>query len=235
MDASAHGEHPAQQLVSVAINVSDLGLGASEGCTWPGTLTDVWTGETIDLGNGTTTGGTDPVVIVDKLPWHATRLLVVEVVCAAQSKMSAPPYTPSHRASTVSARDDTSQSNPLQTPSSARERTVSVWWKPNSLKGLAAEIYRLRSILAATDVLVYCGYAALANGSFGVSPNASQQTWGNITLCEAAVQQATTAGLRSRIMVEGRATLGFEDAVHRGGASFGAEMVAQVPLHRYGP
>jgi len=117
----------------------------------------------------------------------------------------------------------------------ARNATVSVWWKPASLAGLPAEIDELGSALAATDVLVYCGYAALPNGSFGVSPNATQRTWGNVTLCEAAVAAAATAaGLRSRIMVEGRAALGFEAAVRRGGAMFGAEMAMQVRPGHYG-
>jgi hypothetical protein len=114
----------------------------------------------------------------------------------------------------------------LAPPPIAAGRRVSVWWKPHSATGLEAEVGSIVSDLAATDVLVYCGYAALPNGSFGVSPNATQQTWGNVTLCEAAVRQAAAAGLHARIMVEGRATLGFEAAVARGGARFGAEIAA---------
>jgi hypothetical protein len=78
----------------------------------------------------------------------------------------------------------------LAPPPIAAGRRVSVWWKPHSATGLEAEVGSIVSDLAATDVLVYCGYAALPNGSFGVSPNATQQTWGNVTLCEAAVRQA---------------------------------------------
>ena len=237
--ASTHnGTHLTQPpMPTVAINVRDLGLGESEGCMWPGTLTDVWTGKTVVLGNGTSG---DPAVVVAQVPWHATQLLVAEVVCArkAKSATTAPrtlPLPQPQRAVVPAARapppglPPPSQSERAPPPpASPSNRTVSVWWKPHSLVGLAAEVRALRSALAATDVLVYCGYAALLNGSFGVSPNASQQTWGNVSLCAAAVQQATDAGLRSRIMVEGRATLGFEAAVQRGGAAFGAEMAAQV-------
>ena len=106
---------------------------------------------------------------------------------------------------------------------------MAVWWKPHSAAGLEAELAALRRTLAATEVLVYCGYAALPDGSFGVSPNASRNTWGTVSLCPAAVRLATAAGLRSRIMVDGRVTLGFEAAVRRGGARFGAEMAAAVP------
>jgi alpha-galactosidase len=201
--------------VSVTISARALGLGKSEGCTWPGTLKDVWRGTTVVLGNGTSS---DPAVVVDQIPWHATRLLVVEVVCA-EKRRGTPLAAP------LEGGDATGAPPPLAPPSN---RTVSVWWKPHSLAGLASEVRALRSTLSATDVLIYCGYAALPNGSFGVSPNAAQQTWGNVSLCAAAVQQATRSGLRSKIMVEGRATLGFEAAVQRGGAAFGAEMAAQI-------
>jgi hypothetical protein len=175
-------------------------------------------------------GGGDPVVVVSKIPWHATRLLVVEVLCTKNE--------------TFAAADSHTYAEPLLVPNppvlhappieDEAEQTVSVWWKPNSLEGLATEIRALRSMLAATDVLVYCGYAALPNGSFGVSPIAKEQTWGNVSLCAPAVKQAAAAGLRSHIMVEGRATLGFEAAVHRGGSSFGAEITQALgPLSQY--
>ena len=232
MAASTHnGTDLAQPPVSVAVNVTELGLGESAGCTWPGTLTDVWTGTTIVLGSGTSG---DPAVAIDHIPWHATRLLVVEVVCtAALSTVVHSPLplplrmVPAARAPLPGPLPDSPSSQSERAPP-AGNRTVAVWWKPRSLAGLAAEVHTLRSTLAATDVLIYCGYAALQNGSFGVSPNASQQTWGNVSLCAAAVQQATEGGLRSMIMVEGRATLGFEAAVRRGGGAFGAEMAAQV-------
>jgi hypothetical protein len=103
-------------------------------------------------------------------------------------------------------------------------RTVAVWWKPSSLSGIPSDLERLRTDLAATQVLVYCGYAALPNGSFGVSPIAAKETWGNISLCEPAISAAEAAGLSSQIIIEGRAGSGFEAAVGRGGAAFGQDV-----------
>jgi hypothetical protein len=96
------------------------------GCNWPGNLTDVWTGETISIQHHTG-------VVVDHLPWHATRFLVVEVVCILEAKLAIEPTL-------------------MLSP------TVFVWWKPKSPATIARAIQLMQTSLAATDLLVYCGY-----------------------------------------------------------------------------
>ena len=86
--------------------------------------------------------------------------------------------------------------------SSAPAARVTFWWKPSNASSIAADVAGMRSF-SATDVNLYCGYAALADGTFGVDPR-PEGGWGDPTLCQEAVSVATHAGLGVQLVVEGR-------------------------------
>jgi len=99
------------------------------------------------------------------------------------------------------------------------KRRVTVWWKPSG--DIASDVHGMRSRLAATDVIIYCGYAALSTGAFGVDPD-PPAAWGNESLCKDAVDAATAAGMSAQIIVEGRFDGNIRAALAAGGAAFGA-------------
>ena len=83
-------------------------------------------------------------------------------------------------------------------------RRVTVWWKPAAdAATVRSDVEGMVRELAATDTVIYCGYAALQDGSFGVDP-APAGGWGNASLCAQAVESAADAGLGVQIIVEGR-------------------------------
>ena len=85
--------------------------------------------------------------------------------------------------------------------------------------------------LACTDTIIYCGYATLQDGTFGVDP-APAGGWGNASLCAQAVETAADAGLGVQIIVEGRVGGHVKAALRLGGAAFGRQAAA-VMRRRY--
>ena len=99
---------------------------------------------------------------------------------------------------------------------------VTVWWKPKQASSIAPDVEGMKSQLFATDVIIYCGYAALRDGSFGVDPH-PEGGWGNVSLCKHAVQEASSSGLGVQIIVEGRMDGNAPAAMRAGGLQFGAQ------------
>ena len=102
---------------------------------------------------------------------------------------------------------------------------VTVWWKPSNASSLRTDVAGMKQVLFATDVIVYCGFAPLVNGSFGVPSDASAG-WGDPDLCRPALSEARRGGLSAQLVVEGR----FDEpnihaAVARGGTAFGDDVV----------
>ena len=118
--------------------------------------------------------------------------------------------------------------------SSAPAARVTFWWKPSNASSIAADVAGMRSF-SATDVNLYCGYAALADGTFGVDPR-PEGGWGDPTLCQEAVSVAAHAGLGVQLVVEGR----FDEphvgaALAAGGAAFGASALDVLSTARLLP
>ena len=106
---------------------------------------------------------------------------------------------------------------------------VTVWWKPANASSLSADVAGMKRVLYATGVIIYCGFAALPDGSFGAVSRSAPfaASWGDPGLCLPAVLEARRAGLTTHIVVEGR----FDEpniaaAIARGGASFGDDVVS---------
>ena len=97
---------------------------------------------------------------------------------------------------------------------------VTVWWKPMSVDTIASDVAGMKAQLAATDLIIYCGYAAMPDGSFGVDPN-PEGSWGDIALCKPAVTAAKGAGLGVQLIVEGRMDGNVGAALKVGGRVFG--------------
>jgi hypothetical protein len=97
---------------------------------------------------------------------------------------------------------------------------ITMWWKPNQSSLIAEDVSGMIGRFAVTDVIVYCGYAALADGTFGVDPH-PEGGWGNVTLCSQAVHAASSAGLGVQIIVEGRIDGNAQSALDAGGSAFG--------------
>jgi hypothetical protein len=112
-------------------------------------------------------------------------------------------------------------------PTVAMRHRVTVWWKPSSESAVRSDVQGMKRELACTDTIIYCGYAALADGSFGVDP-APEGGWGNSSLCAQAVDSAAEAGLGVQIIVEGRVDGHVKAAMRVGGAAFGRQAAAVV-------
>ena len=107
-------------------------------------------------------------------------------------------------------------------------RTVGVCWKPFSRATLQGEVQNMSAQLSATELIVYCGLGARANGSFGVVTAAHPSRWGQPELCVPALAAARNGGIKSiQVMVESRTDMpAFDAALKRGGRAFGSEMFA---------
>ena len=106
-------------------------------------------------------------------------------------------------------------------------RRVTVWWKPSSESTVRSDVQGMTRQLACTDTIIYCGYAALVGGEFGIDP-APAGGWGNSSLCAQAVDSAADAGLGVQIIVEGRVDGHVKAALRVGGATFGRQAAAVV-------
>lgn len=111
--------------------------------------------------------------------------------------------------------------------SSSAAGRVTVWWKPQTPGTIAADVAGLKQQLYATDVILYCGYAAMPDGSFGVDPS-PEGNWGSVALCKPAVTAALGAGLGVQIIVEGRMDGNVGAALKLGGSAFGKQALATV-------
>ena len=110
-------------------------------------------------------------------------------------------------------------------------RRVTMWWKPDRPSTVADDVSQMKRLFSVTDVIIYCGYAALANGSFGVDPH-PEGGWGHISLCAQAVSSAAAAGIGAQIIVEGRVDGHVNSALALGGKAFG-ESALSVLGHQY--
>jgi hypothetical protein len=111
-------------------------------------------------------------------------------------------------------------------------RRVTVWWKPaEDAATIRSDVEGMVRELACTDTIIYCGYATLQDGTFGVDP-APAGGWGNASLCAQAVETAADAGLGVQIIVEGRVGGHVKAALRLGGAAFGRQAAA-VMRRRY--
>ena len=100
-------------------------------------------------------------------------------------------------------------------------RTVGVCWKPFSRATLQGEVRNMSAQLSATELIVYCGLGAQANGSFGVVTAAHPNRWGQPELCLPALAAARNGGIKSiQVMVESRTDMpAFDAALNIFGAS----------------
>eukprot|EP01044_Picomonas_judraskeda_P002069 COSAG03_NODE_137_length_11785_cov_19.757827_9_plen_503_part_00 len=118
-------------------------------------------------------------------------------------------------------------SDPLswESTGSLEHKRVSVWWKPANATSLDADVAGMKRVLYATDVIIYCGFAPLPDGSFGVA-SSSGGSWGDPALCRPAALAARAAGLATQLVVEGRFDApNIAAAVERGGAAFGEDVL----------
>ena len=98
---------------------------------------------------------------------------------------------------------------------------ITVWYKPFHLATIPNDIQNIKSELAATDVIIYCGYAALPNGTCGVDVN-PEGNWGDVKLCKSAVSAALAANVGVQLIIEGRMDGNVHAALQLGGTAFGA-------------
>ena len=98
---------------------------------------------------------------------------------------------------------------------------VTVWWKPKAPETIASDVHGMIDRLCATDTIIYCGYAALPDGTFGIDPSPAGG-WGNASLCAQAVDVAAAAGLGVQLIVEGRIGGHVKAALKLGGTAFGS-------------
>ena len=108
--------------------------------------------------------------------------------------------------------------------------TVGVSWKPFKRDTLENEVHNMTTLLSATELQIYCGLGALANGSYGFVLASHPDRWGQLQLCQPAIETALRGGVKSiQLMVESRADMqGFHAALARGGKNFGKEMFVTI-------